>query len=474
MCDTTLLSHSIHSGSSGVLYINHVFLDKSSRRRSASLFSNFAMPCLHDMSVGELFEELKLPSSDLLQIAALHLARRSDTESASFLSEFVYQAPLTYLSSSFPDIFRTSLSDSNMPQSEWKAATNNNPNIIVTLLPRSFRAYDAWADPHNAPFYIHPDSQATDRHPQGVTIGQDDARQPITDANKNAPSEPALQLSFSRKLRNLELGYLLGSDRSICDIYLGSLDDKIRQRMFVVDFNKYNDVVLKSISDANVLVSYDKQEEERKQFTWILVEEQKSILVTATRRLQFTVEVPKHETDKKAYEYNCQKFWELANSISRTLNLGNPSSQPATAPVSGTTTSVATDIRPFYLRTAKLGEGTFGKVHLARSMPDGSTVAVKRFKSQKAFAVEANILKKISKTPHVSATPSRSTNLLIRPGQYCPIHGMSTRYQGLLCHGVCSGGNFGGTTQADAVQDPGNCPHEPPNAGRTCILTSGL
>lgn len=56
-------------------------------------------------------------------------------------------------------------------------------------------------------------------------------------------SEPALQITFSRKPKNPELGYLLGGDRELCDILLGCPDDSISHRMFAISFNQYNEVL---------------------------------------------------------------------------------------------------------------------------------------------------------------------------------------------------------------------------------------
>ncbi|KAF6221946.1 hypothetical protein HO133_001914 [Letharia lupina] len=54
-------------------------------------------------------------------------------------------------------------------------------------------------------------------------------------------SEPALQITFSREPKNPELGYLLGSDRELCDILLGCPDDSISHLMFAISFNQYNE-----------------------------------------------------------------------------------------------------------------------------------------------------------------------------------------------------------------------------------------
>ena len=294
--------------------------------------------------------------------------------------------------------------------------TRNDPNVIVTLLPRSFRAYNTWADPHNEPFYIPPKSPGHDEGSREVVgSSASDARQPTPEADDpgmTEPYEPALQITFSRGPKNPALGYLIGSDRSICDIYFGSTHDWISQKMFTITVNQYNQVIMTSLNNAKILVSYDKQQEERRKFTWIFPAEQETIFVQATKAIMFTVEVPTHGTDKVTYERNCQNFLALASSASRTLNLLKPSSQPSTGLQSGATSSRVSTKRPFYLRTVKLGSGGFAKVHKAISMPGGRTVAVKRFKAKSAWALEADVLRKISKTPHVRTTPRHSRSSL--------------------------------------------------------------
>lgn len=284
-------------------------------------------------------------------------------------------------------------------------ATDNNPNIIVTLVARSHRAHEAWADSHNEPFYIPPKSHARDGRPRKEIVGpNDDVRQKTPDEddpNMIEPSEPALQIKFSEKPRNPELGYLLGSDRKVCDIFFGSTDDWISQRMFIINLNQYNEVTMTTLTKANVIVSYGKQQGTRRKFTWVFPPEQKKIFVKATKAIEFTVEVPTHKTDQESYMSNCRKLLEPANRAGRT-------------------TYQATMDRPFYLRTVKIGDGGFGKVHQARSMPDGRVVAVKQFKSKRAFILEADVLRKIAKTPHVSTRILHFRNpLTYGLGQYC-------------------------------------------------------
>lgn len=90
---------------------------------------------------------------------------------------------------------------------------------------------------------------------------------------------------------------------------------------------------------------------------------------------------------------------KLADSASGTSNLLNLSSRPDTE------TSQTKAEPPFYLRTGRIGNGGFGVVYKARSMPDGGTVALKSYTSKNAWSLEADVLRKLSKTPHVSITP---------------------------------------------------------------------
>ena len=336
----------------------------------------------------------------------------------------------------------TALDNNDMPKNLWKAATDNNPNIIATLVADTYRAGTVWADPHNAPFYLHPLSQAVDGRPRKVVVSSVDGifKQLAPDANDPClikASEPALQVTFSRKPKHPELGYLIGSDRSLCDIFLGSADDRIGQFMFTMSFNHYNEVIMTSLSENDILISYGKQTAKRRNFNWVFPPGQETIFVTASEAIKFTVEVPAHVTDQASYETNCRNFKRLANSASEILNLPNLSSQSLAGPASEVTTSQVPAERPFYLRTRKLGSGGFGVVHKARSMPDGRIVAVKRFKSKIAWKLEARIFRKIAKTPHVSTAPRHFRKLLTHgPAKYHPIHRSWASRQAVLGYGV--------------------------------------
>ena len=297
---------------------------------------------------------------------------------------------------------------------------DNNPDIILKLVARTHRAHVVWADRHNESFYLPPRVEVTKKDPQEVVVNPDGtSRQPTPSSEDVRVSEPALQIDFSKKPKKPELGYVLGSDRKSCDILLGLVDDCISNQMFAVSFNQYNEVVMKSSAKNATVVKYGRRIAKRTNFTWIFPPGQEEIFVSIANTIEFSVEVPTHEKDKIAYEAKCRNFMMQANNAMVIIDLLNLSSRPETKLVSGVKTSHAAAEPPFYLQTEQIGEGGFGMVYKARSMPNvnGKTVALKKFKSKNAWTLEADVLRKLATTPHVGTAPCLDRKQLIdKPG----------------------------------------------------------
>ena len=308
-----------------------------------------------------------------------------------------------------------------MLEDKYQRATDNKPDVILTLVADCTRASEVWEHLFNESRYLPYAPQATNGDLCELELSPDDDLFRETTPPSEGPGvepkkEPGLQLRFSNPPKNPALGYLLGSDEEVCDVYLGSTKDTISACMLSISFNEHNELILRSsdspkINPTRVTYSIDgTQQVTRTHFSWILLPEVQTLHVNVAKHIEFWVVMPKHVTDQAAYQANCRKFRRLAHGVPRTLSLPNGWSLPSATPASGAATPQARAEPPFYLRTAVIGDGGFGVVYKARSMPDGRTVAVKTFKSKNAWTLEASVLRKISKTPHVSTVSLLSSN----------------------------------------------------------------
>ena len=319
-----------------------------------------------------------------------------------------------------------------MLEDKYQLATDNKPDVILTLVADCARASEVWEHLFNESRYLPHAPQATNRDIRELELGPDDdlfCEKTPPSKQAKPKKEPGLQLTFSKPPKNPALGYLLGNDEEVCDVYLGSTEDAISACMLSISFNEDNELILRSsnspeINSTRVTYSIDgRQQATRKNFSWILFSEVQDLHVNVADRIDFWVVIPKHVTDQAAYQANCRNFKSLADSATDPLSLPSGWSLPNATPASGVATSQARAEPPFYLRTAVIGDGGFGVVYKARSMPDGRIVAMKTFKSKDAWTLEANVLRNISRTPHVSMVSLVPSNFLIhRLGEYRRIH----------------------------------------------------
>ena len=368
-----------------------------------------------------------------------------------------------------------------MLEDKYQLATDNNPDVILTLVSDCTRASEVWEHLFNESRYFPHAPQATNEDLRELEPSPDDdlfrERTPPSEGPGVEPKkEPGLQLTFSNPPKNPALGYLLGSDEEVCDVYLGSTRDHISACMLSISFNEHNELILRSsdsptINPTQVTYTMDgTQQVKRTHFSWILLPEVQTLHVNVAKHIEFWVVMPKHVTDQAAYQANCRNFKRLADSATRTLSLPDGWSLPNATRASGAATPQARPEPPYYLRTAVIGDGGFGTVYKARSMPDGRTVAVKTFKSKAAWTMESSVVRKIAKTPHVSTVSLVSSNWLIHiSGEYRRIYRFWTGRQTAPGHGPRSRGQLGAATPTQAFHRSGDRPHPPPDVKCTSL-----
>ncbi len=137
----------------------------------------------------------------------------------------------------------------------------NDPRLIVTLEADNPTAEIAWNQLENrdrCTFTSESDGRA-------VEIPSREA----TPAPGQSGSQ--IQLTFHKKPKNLEKGFVFGSDPKTCDVLLGAWAAGFTRQHFRITFNRRGEVILEDISREVTRVSYNGEDPpDRNDFTWIL------------------------------------------------------------------------------------------------------------------------------------------------------------------------------------------------------------
>ena len=121
-----------------------------------------------------------------------------------------------------------------------------------------------------------------------------------------------IQLTFDDKPKNLDKGFVFGSDPRICDVFLGERGAGFSGQQFCIIFNERGEVIFKNTSRKKAQVDYNGEDPSRRtQFTWILFGTYKNIKITLGEEddLIFKVKWPEnrdsclaeYETHRDAY-----------------------------------------------------------------------------------------------------------------------------------------------------------------------------
>ena len=273
----------------------------------------------------------------------------------------------------------------------------NDPELIVTLVAVSPTAERAWNRPENrdrcepAPEF---DGGVEDIPSRGSTpagTGEDASK---------------IHLTFDKKPKNLEKGFVFGSDPQKCDVLLGGFVAGFSRQHFCITFNARGEVILEDTSRKKSFVEYKGEKPPgRTQFTWILFDKYQNIEVTLnkakeekkknTNELTFKVEWPDRKFCWAEYEAHRAAYLEERRSALPPLSQLGVESQQTTAVL---TAQHSPRQQPIYLPEQELGRGGFGTVYKAVDVSTGHEYAAKMFHGGD-WKKEVEILKSVS---HVS------------------------------------------------------------------------
>jgi len=274
----------------------------------------------------------------------------------------------------------------------------NDPRLIVTLEPVNPIAERAWNRPHNR------DRCVPGTEPDGEVVDIP-SRETTPDAPEQRGSQ--IQLTFDNKPKNLEKGFVFGSDPEKCDVLLGGWDAGFSRQHFRITFNARGEVILEDTSRVVTSVDYNGEKPKgRNHFTWILFDRYENIEVTLnksedqnkknTNELIFKVERPKNRKYCRAeYEAHRDAYLEERRTALPPLSQLGVESQQTTALL---TAPHSPRQQPIYLPEEELGRGSFGTVYKAVDVSTGYVYAAKKFHGGN-WKKEVKILKSIS---HVS------------------------------------------------------------------------
>ena len=272
-----------------------------------------------------------------------------------------------------------------------------DPRLIVTLEAEGTTAERAWNRPQNQVRCLPASEFVVDISSRESTPAVDQTASQI-------------QLTFDDKPKDLQKGFVFGSDPQICDVFLGERGAGFSGRQFCITFNERGEVIFKNTSRTKSFVDYNGEDPPgRNQFTWILFATYENIQITMGD-LIFKVKWPEnrkfclaeYETHRDAY------FEERRNALPPLSQLDMASQQTTAVPtVQHSPRQEPLGQEPIYLLEEELGRGSFGTVHKAVDVSTGDVYAAKRF-HHSDWKKEVDILMSLS---HVSGV----VDLMIDP-----------------------------------------------------------
>ena len=244
-----------------------------------------------------------------------------------------------------------------------------DPRLIMTLEALSQKAEGAWNRLQNRDRCL----------PASEFVVEVSSRE-STPAVDSIASQ--IQLGFNNKPKDLQRGFVFGSDLHICDVFLGERGTGFSGRHFCITFNERGEVIFNNTSRKEVQVDYNGEDPSRRnQFTWILFDTYENIKVTLGKDLIFKIKWPDHDNCRAEYTAHRDAYLEEHRNALPPFSQLGMESQPITAVLTAQQSPrhKLPGQASIYLLEEELGHGTFGTVHKAVDVSTGEVHAAKQF-----------------------------------------------------------------------------------------------
>lgn len=251
---------------------------------------------------------------------------------------------------------------------------------------------------------LHPDNEARIWHSTRSESKASNGSSTPPLQHKEDPFE--LRLTFDHRPKNLQRGFVFGTDPRVCDVLFGPSHRTISRSHFCITFDEHRRLVVEDSSTHGTTVSYNGQAEKevRRNFRWILFHDMKKNvtihlplyigykLILRIEGLKWAGEVNRRESTTQ-YGMLLDSYLEERRVAIPPLGVLGIQSQITTLAPTG---SQSPRQDPIYIKREKLGSGSFGTVHRMINVSTGEVHAGKTFGIGSSFKTEIAILKSLS------------------------------------------------------------------------------
>ncbi|KAL8648370.1 MAG: hypothetical protein Q9210_005025 [Variospora velana] len=289
---------------------------------------------------------------------------------------------------------------------------DGHSNVLLTLEAASQAARKAWNLPQNRHRCPTPPSNDEDHE-----ISSREATPAVHYA------EPQLQLTFDDVPKNSQAGFVFGSDRQKCDVWLGERKRGFSAQLFSISPTDPRGVVFKDLWEGETTVVYKGETPlPRRHFTWILFREWPDIEISMTKQgfnFAFKVRWPDHpngDVEKAEYERRLELYRQQHQ---------NPTPAP-TLPSLPSQASVGQP--PIFLLGEELGRGSSGTVYKAVDVSTGLLYAAKEFQTL-CLQSEVDIMRRLSHDRLVKFVTFLEEDKPLLVMEYHPLGNLSTQHR---------------------------------------------
>ncbi|KAL2036946.1 hypothetical protein N7G274_010371 [Stereocaulon virgatum] len=217
--------------------------------------------------------------------------------------------------------------------------------------------------------------------------------------NVDEDEEAALRFTFDNMPKDIRLGFGVGCDPRLSDVFCGYQEEHylIAALTSIFTFDERGRLFYQHVTDqCSSKVQYDHQPvNPRTHFKWYLMEECDHLQITIAKKFQFLVKLPQHGDNRAEYRRNVASFLQKRRDASRSFETSTLSAPSTSASPMHTTSSDGN--KPYYFRCPgrELGRGAYGRVFVVKDVSSGRRLAAKTLKNSNPSR-EAKLLRSLS------------------------------------------------------------------------------